>query len=155
MKKIYEYSNNKDFLSLIDKEHLKEQYVKIAVLDWLERPIQEVQGVVTGGNINLDGSSNVRRTLNLSCYIDKKENSSITSLDNLFSINKKMYLEIGYKNNTNEYNQYPIIWFPQGIFVMINPSLSNSTTGISLQVSLRDKMCLLNGECGGLFPAST
>ena len=155
MKKVYEYSNNKDFLSLIDKEHLKEQYVKITILDWLERPIQEVQGVVTGGNINLDGSSNVRRTLNLSCYIDKKENSSITSLDNLFSINKKMYLEIGYKNNTNEYSQYPIIWFPQGIFVMINPSLSNSTTGISLQVSLRDKMCLLNGECGGVIPAST
>ena len=31
MRKIYEYSNDKDFLELIDNEHLKEQYVKITV----------------------------------------------------------------------------------------------------------------------------
>ena len=40
MKKVYEYSNNKSFLELIDNEHLKEQYVKITILDWLERYIQ-------------------------------------------------------------------------------------------------------------------
>ena len=155
MKKVYEYSSDKNFLELIDNEHLKEQFVKITILDWLERPIQEVQGIVTGGNLNLDGSSNVRRTVNLSCYIDKEENANITSLDNLFSINKKMYLEIGYVNKTDQYTKYEKIWFPQGTFIMIAPSLSNSTGGASLQVSLRDKMCLLNGECGGIIPAST
>ena len=155
MKKVYEYSSDKSFLELIDNEHLKEQFVKITVLDWKERPIQEVQGIVTGGNLNLDGNSNVRRTVNLSCYIDKEENANITSLDNLFSINKKMYLEIGYVNTTDQYTKYEKIWFPQGTFVMIAPSLSHSTGGASLQVSLRDKMCLLNGECGGVIPAST
>ena len=155
MKKIYEYSSDKSFLELIDNEHLKEQFVKITILDWEERPIQEVQGIVTGGNLNLDGNSNVRRTVNLSCYIDKEENANITSLDNLFSINKKMYLEIGYINTTNKYTNYDKIWFPQGTFVMIAPSLSHATGGASLQVSLRDKMCLLNGECGGVIPAST
>ena len=155
MKKVYEYSNDKSFLELIDNEHLKEQFVKITVLDWLENPIQEIQGIVTGGNLNLDGNSNVRRTINLSCYIDKEENANVTSLDNLFSINKKMFLEIGYVNTTNRYINNKMIWFPQGIFVMIAPSLSHSTGGTSLQVSLRDKMCLLNGECGGVIPAST
>jgi len=38
---------------------------------------------------------------------------------------------------------------------MIAPSLSHSIGGASLQVSLRDKMCLLNGECGGVLPAAT
>jgi hypothetical protein len=33
MKKRYEYLNDKKFLELIDNEHLKEQYVKITVLD--------------------------------------------------------------------------------------------------------------------------
>ena len=155
MKKVYEYSSDKSFLELIDNEHLKEQFVKITILDWEERPIQEVQGIVTGGNLNLDGNSNVRRTVNLSCYIDKEENANITSLDNLFSINKKMYLEIGYVNTTDQYTKHEKIWFPQGTFVMIAPSLSHSTGGASLQVSLRDKMCLLNGECGGVIPAST
>lgn len=155
MKKIYEYSNDVKFLNVIDNEHLKEQFVKITILDWLERPIQEVQGIVTGGNLNLDGNSNVRRTVNLSCYIDKEENANITNLDNLFAINKKMFLEIGYVNTTDKYTNHDMIWFPQGTFVMIAPSLSHSTGGTSLQVSLRDKMCLLNGECGGVIPAST
>lgn len=155
MKKIYDYSNDIKFLNVIDNEHLKEQFVKITILDWLERPIQEVQGIVTGGNLNLDGKSNVRRTVNLSCYIDKEENANITNLDNLFAINKKMFLEIGYVNTTDKYTNHDMIWFPQGTFVMIAPSLSHSTGGTSLQVSLRDKMCLLNGECGGVIPAST
>ena len=155
MKKVYKYSNDKDFLEQINNEHLKERYVKITILNWLEEPIQEIQGIVTGGNLNLDGNSNVRRTTNLSCYIDKAENANVTNLDNLFSINKKMFLEIGYLNMTDKYIENKIIWFPQGIFVMITPSLSHSTGGVSLQVSLRDKMCLLNGECGGVISAST
>ena len=155
MKKVYEYSNDKDFLEQINNEHLKERYVKITILNWLEEPIQEIQGIVTGGNLNLDGNSNVRRTTNLSCYIDKAENANVTNLDNLFSINKKMFLEIGYLNMTDKYVENKIIWFPQGTFVMITPSLSHSTGGVSLQVSLRDKMCLLNGECGGVISAST
>lgn len=151
----YEYLNDTSFLKGIVEEHLKEQYVKITVLDWLEKPIQEIQGIVTGGNINLDGNSAVRRTMNLNVLIKDSETANVTSLNNLFSINKKMKLEIGYKNITQQYLQYPIIWFPQGIYVMINPSLSHSTGGSSLQVSLRDKMSLLNGECGGTIPAST
>lgn len=151
----YEYLNDTSFLKGIIEEHLKEQYVKITVLDWLEKPIQEIQGIVTGGNINLDGNSAVRRAMNLNVFIENSEAANVTNLNNLFSINKKIKLEIGYKNITQQYLQYPIIWFPQGIYVMINPSLSHSTGGNSLQVSLRDKMSLLNGECGGTIPAST
>ena len=155
MKRQYKYLTDASFLKEIDNQHLKEQFVKITVLDWLERPIQEIQGLVTGGNLNLDGSSSVRRTINLSCYIDKEENANVTNLDNLFSINKKMFLEIGYKNTTKQYTQYEMLWFPQGTFVMIAPSLTHSLGGAALQVSLRDKMCLLNGECGGVIPAAT
>lgn len=155
MKKIYEYSSDKKFLELIDNSHLKEQFVKITVLNWLEKPIKEIQGIVTGGTLNLDGNSSVRRTISLSCYIENEKNTNITSLDNLFSINKKMFLEIGYRNTTDKYLNHNIIWFPQGTFVMISPSLNHSVEGVSLQVSLKDKMCLLNGECGGIIPAST
>lgn len=155
MNKTYEYLNDKSFLEMMVNKHLKEQYVKITVLNWNENPIKEIQGFVTGGNINLDGSSAVRRTMNLNVFIKNEDIANVTNLDNLFSINKKMRLEIGYKNDTSFYTQYPIIWFPQGIFVMVNPSLSHSTGGSSLQVSLRDKMSLLNGEYGGIIPAST
>ena len=103
MKVRYPYLKDSKFLLDFDKEHLKEQFVKITILDWLENPIKEIQGIVTGGSINIDGNSNVRRTCNLSVFIKEEDYGKVTETDNLFSINKKMYLQIGYKNITNKY----------------------------------------------------
>ena len=83
----YEYLTDTDFLDKLYDSHLPEQYFKITILDWLENPIKEIQGLVTGGNENLDGKSALRRTCNLSAYIDS-ETASITEVDNLFSLNK-------------------------------------------------------------------
>lgn len=156
MRQKYPYLNDAEFIKFIHEQHIGEQYAKIILLDWLENPVQEIQGIVTGGSINLDGKSSVRRTCNLSVFVNEAEYARVTSIDNLFSINKKMRLEIGLKNPTKDrYQEYPIIWMPQGLFVMINPSLSHTTTGTNISIQLKDKMCLLNGECGGTIPAST
>ena len=155
MRKKYDYLTDADFLKYVDSLHLKEQYAKITLLDWEENPIKDIQGIITGGNINLDGRSAIRRTINISVYVDNSDIIGVTDIDNLFSINKKMKLEIGYVNTTDKYKQYEMLWFPQGIFVMIQPSISHSTSGVSISLTLKDKMCLLNGECGGTIPAST
>ena len=155
MKINYKYLQDSAFLSMVDTLQIKEQYVKITILDWLENPIQEVQGLVTGGSGNLDGKSAMRRSCNLQVFIPNEELSNVTNVNNLFSINKKVYLEIGFKNTTNYYKDYPILWYPQGLYVIINPSLSHSTSGVSLSLQLKDKMCLLNGDCGGTISAST
>jgi hypothetical protein len=55
----------------------------------------------------------------------------------------------------NQYTEYDILWFPLGIYVITNPSLSHDSNGVSISLQLKDKMCLLNGECGGTLPAST
>jgi hypothetical protein len=47
------------------------------------------------------------------------------------------------------------LWFPQGVYLIISPNISNSQSGISISLTLHDKMALLNGECGGTLPAST
>ena len=155
MKKRYDYLSDENFLKELDVARLKDQYVRITVLNWKDEPIKDIQGIVTGGNLNLDGKSSVRRTCNLSVYIDETELTRVTDVDNLFSINKKIYLEIGYKNTTKQYQEYPIIWYPQGTFVMINSSISHNTNSLTMSVQLKDKMCLLNGECGGTISAST
>lgn len=155
MRKKYDYLTDADFLKYVDSLHLKEQYAKITLLDWEENPIKDIQGIITGGNISLDGKSAIRRTINISVYVDNSDIIGVTDIDNLFSINKKMKLEIGYVNTTDRYKQYEMLWFPQGIFVMIQPSISHSTSGVSISLTLKDKMCLLNGECGGTIPAST
>ena len=155
MKKRYEYLKDTDFLKELDSAHLKEQYAKITVLDWLENPIQDIQGIVTGGSINIDGNSSMRRTCSLSVYVHEDNYARVTNVDNLISMNKKIDLEIGIKNTTKKYSQYPIIWFPQGIFVIVNPSISHGTNGTNISITCKDKMCLLNGEVGGIIPAST
>lgn len=50
----YPYLQDSNFLKQMDLQHLQEQYAKITVLDWQERELQNIEGVITGGNINID-----------------------------------------------------------------------------------------------------
>ena len=156
------------FLQAIDNLSVKEEYVKITVLNWKEAPLQQIQGRVISGSVNIDGSSSMRRTAQLTLFAEEAEND-LTNINSLFAINKKCKLEKGIRNTVpkqsyiiddgtgkpeqveidyqKEYGQ--IIWFPLGIYVMFNPSLSHQMTGVNISVQLKDKMCLLNGDVGG------
>ena len=150
----YSYLKDSSFLEKLTKEKLQENFIKIIVLDLNERPIQEVQGKITGGSLNLDGKSSVRRTGSLTVFVEERKND-LTDIRHLFSINKKIKIETGFLNTTSYYPQYGIIWFPLGTFVITNPSISHNNSGVSISLSLKDKMSLLNGECGGTLTAST
>ena len=149
----FPYLKDNDFLKKFNETHLKEQYVKIIVLTFDEKPIQQIQGLVTGGNISLDGSSGMRRTCNLNMIVNQN-NMNLTNTQNLLSINKKIEVLIGFVNNTEKYLDYPMIWFPQGVYVIISPNITNSLNGMNISLTLHDKMALLNGQCGGTLPAS-
>lgn len=149
----FPYLKDNDFLKEFNEVHLKEQYVKIIVLTFDEKPIQQIQGLVTGGNISLDGSSGMRRTCNLNMIVNQN-NMSLTNTQNLLSINKKIEVLIGFINNTEKYLDYPMIWFPQGVYVIISPNITNGLNGMNISLTLHDKMALLNGQCGGTLPAS-
>ena len=153
MSKRYPYLTDVDFLRDFDEQQLKEQFVKIIVLNWKENPIEEIQGQVTAGTINIDGQSSVRRTCNITFIADESQ-ASISNIRNLLSINKKIKLEIGFTNITDKYQNYGKIWFPLGTYLIINPSISHSNSGISISLQLKDKMCLLNGECGGVITSA-
>lgn len=153
MRNNYPYLKDSSFLKSFDSIRNKEQYVKITVLNFEEKPIQAIEGRVTGGTLNLDGNSAVRRTCNLSMVATDYEND-LTNINNLLSINKKIELEIGFLNTTTYYTNFNIIWFPLGVFVITAPSISHATDGVNISLQLKDKMCLLNGECGGILPAS-
>lgn len=154
MEKQYIYSTDNEFLQLINRQRIQDQYIKITLLDWNENPISEIQGLVTGGSESINGNSAVRRTCNLSMFV-KDDMYSITDINNLISINKKIFLEVGIENRTNQYLDEKIIWFPQGTFVVNSANSSHSSSGTTISLQLKDKMCTLNGECGGTIPAST
>ena len=148
------YLKDKQFLKKLDNEIVKTITARVTVLTWDEKPIVDFTGkVLPGGTLNLDGNSSLRRTCNISLSLEDSE-IEITKIENNISINKKIKLEIGVYNTLEEYQNYDIIWFPLGIYVIIQPTINRSNSGITVSLQLKDKMCLLNGEVAGTLPAS-
>lgn len=140
------------FLKKLDEENIKTFYTKILVLDMNELPIREIGGRVTGGSISVNGNSSVRRSGSITFIAEEAEND-LTNVDNLLALNKKIQILVGLENHID--SRYDdIIWFPQGIFVIVDPTISHSTSGVTINLQFKDKMCLLNGDCGGNLPTS-
>ena len=155
----YKYNLNEEkkkenFLAKIDNFINQKQHINITLLDWKENPIKEIQGIITNGSISKDGSSSVRRSANLSCSLSYGE-SNVDNIEMDFALNKKVFIEIGIENKSDEYLEYPILWFPQGVFYINSFSINSSTSSpINLTLNLKDKMCLLNGDIGGKLPST-
>lgn len=144
-----------NFLKKIDDMVNQRQYFRITLLNWDEEPLKEIQGDIVSGSMTKDGSSSVRRTASLNVSVD---GNSYTLDDGQmdFAINKKIFLEIGVRNDTDEFPDYPILWFPQGVFFIGEFSISSSaTSSVNISLSLKDKMCMLNGDVGGRLTATT
>lgn len=147
--------DNANFLKQIDNFVNQKQYVRITLLNWQEDGIKEIEGELTNGSLTKDSSSTVRHTCSLNCSVNGGE-YDIEQANMDFAINKKIYLEIGVKNYTKEYPEYPFLWFPQGVFFISSFNAQSSTTSaVNLSLQLKDKMAALNGEIGGTFPATT
>ena len=141
------------FLKELENYPIKEQHLKVELLDFSENTIAEIQGKCVSGSLNLDGASSMRRTCTFSLIVD--ENTyDLTNVESMISINKKIKLYTGYTNFMDKYKAYgDIIWFPLGTFVMVSPSINHSVSGSTINITAKDKMCLLNGEVGGSLPA--
>lgn len=167
------YLNDKKFLKALDLEPYKEQYIRITILDFTtERPLVSLEGKCTSGSVNINGSSNMRRTASCSVAVDfngvtrfgyttPEQYYNITEIENLISINKKIQLETGFVNTLQElaqwgeYKSYDIIWFPLGVYVIKSASVGKSNSGVNISLTLNDKIALLNGDMGGTIPAAT
>jgi hypothetical protein len=53
-------------------------------------------------------------------------------------MNKKVSVEVGFKNNLNQYTEYDIIWFPLGMFVMSGANIQKNNSGINISLTLKD-----------------
>lgn len=138
-----------DFLYKLSTAKQREIFARITSLTWEEMPLEYIEGKVTGGSINVDGSSAVRRTCNLT-LIAKGVNIN----DFYWGLHTKFKLEIGLRNKINPH--YPdIIWFKQGLFIITSFNTSASANNYTINISGKDKMCLLNGDIAGSLPHTT
>ena len=138
-----------EFLKQLDYYHNKEKFIRITALSMDEIPRESIEGKATGGNVNIDGNSAIRRTCSLSLTVDPTD-TIIT--DEYWAYSNKFKLEIGLKNTIN--NKYPdIIWFKQGIYGITSFTCARNLNSLTISISGKDKMCFLNGELGGKLPA--
>lgn len=157
-----EYSNNiNNILTLLDEEFLielqsqqnRELFARVISLDFNENPLDSIEGKVTGGTINLDGSSSVRRTCSLTLV-----SQEVNIKDYYWGLRTKFKLEIGLKNHLlGKYssNYYPdLVWFPMGTYILTTFGTSLSPNSCTISLSGKDKMCMLNGDLGGQLFAS-
>lgn len=140
---------DKNFLKRLDLNRTKETYIKIISLTNEDLPVEEITGQATGGSINIDGTSSVRRSCSLSMTATKEDNI-IT--DKYWAYNHKFKLQIGLKN-TIDHTQPDIIWFDQGVYIISNFSISESTSSLTISIQGKDKMCRLDGTISGSLPA--
>lgn len=147
------YLQDTPFLTEVIKQKLKTTYAKIIVLDKHELPIDSIEGRITTGSLNINGSSAVRRTGSLTFVASEEEDMSITDVKHLLSMNKRIKILLGMDNNVDSHYDSRI-WFPLGTYVITQPAISHSNSGVTINLSFKDKMCLLNGECGGGLPAA-
>ena len=135
-----------DFINNLLCQTEREVFARITVLTQKEEPIEFIEGKATGGNINVDGKSAIRRSCSLTMVAE-----DVYINEFYWGLKNKFKFEVGLKNNvTDKYEN--IIWFPQGIYVITNFDTSVAAKKWTISIKGKDKMCLLNGEFGGNLP---
>ena len=137
-----------EFLLKLDKSKNKTIYARITALQFNESPIETIEGRVTGGSINIDGSSAIRRSCSLTMVAQ-----DFNYNDYYWGLKTKFKLEIGVENNVDP-SMPPVIWFNQGIYLITAFNTSRATNNFTISITGKDKMCLLNGELGGSLESS-
>ena len=99
-----------EFLIQLDEHREKEIYARIISLNFNEEPLEQIEGSVTGGSINIDGSSAVRRTCSLTLIAN---NVNITDyywgLKNKFKLDESKYDLINFVSIHNQNDMESIL----------------------------------------------
>ena len=85
---------DKEFLKELDKTPLKEIFAEIYALNADDEVLESIEGRITGGTINIDGASSVRRTCSLTLVADE-----LNIHEYYWGLHTKFKLAIGVKND--------------------------------------------------------
>ncbi|SCG82734.1 hypothetical protein DW1_1161 [Proteiniborus sp. DW1] len=107
------------------------------------RKVGELQGNTTGGSIDINNNSTIRRTCSIDMVIT--DSSFLVSEDSKIWMDKWFKVELGIRNLKTD----NIVWFNKGIFAINNPSIKYNSSTKSLHIEGLDLMCTLDGTLGG------
>jgi hypothetical protein len=144
---------NQNFLKQLYNETHRVTYIKITSFAFSGAPMETLEGVVTGGSINLDRKSAVRRSLSVTMVANIDQFNIISRAQ--WSLETKIKVWIGLKNTIDIVNYPEIVYFPMGEYYLTSFNSNITNTSVTISLSGKDKMSLLNGDMGGTFTALT
>ena len=139
---------DEEFLRELDRYPHKFLWAKIISLNMDEYPLEEITGKITSGSVNVDGSSSLRRTCSMSMVAE-----DVNINEFYWGVKTKFKFYVGVENWINP--EYPdIIWFNEGMFMITSFNCTAGVNNYTINLQGKDKMTLLNGDLGGVIPAS-
>lgn len=134
------------YLALQSK--IRRIYVKLELLNESDEIVDSLEGIATGGNINLDSQSSYRRTGNITMVLSPKYNLLPNPSSKLW-FNKRVSVFIGLEWLGE------MQWFNLGKFAIGNIQINKSVSSQTLSCELLDYMAFLDGTLGGTLPIGT
>ena len=128
---------------------------KLDVYDENNRILDSMEGGIVSGSSSINADSDVRRTFNVDIVPNRQFNVKVKE-HNLVWLNRKVKFYIGIRDILK--NEY--VWYPQGVYVFSNTSMTYDATTNQISISCSDLMTKLDGTKNGqlgqkiiLFPA--
>ena len=127
----------------IVKQRINERYIKINILDFQYRTVDEISGNMLSCSINCDADSDLRRSCSVSLVV--RDNSFDIQSGGKIWLDKYIQIYVGLKNI---YTQ-GIQWYNQGIYLIDAPTWRYDATNNTLSFSGLDLMSKLTGARNG------
>ena len=131
-------------------QRILELRFRMQVYDEKNRVLDTLEGGIVGGSLSINADSDVRRTFNVDIIPNRQFDTRIKE-DNLIWINRKVKLYIGINDKfRNEY-----IWYPQGVYLFTNTSITYDAATNQVSVSCSDMVVKLDGTKNGQLGQKT
>ena len=127
----------------IVKQRINERYIKVNILDFQYRTVDEISGNMLSCSVQCDADSDLRRSCSVSLAV--RDNSFDIQSGGKIWLDKYIQVYIGLKNI---YTQ-EIQWYNQGIYLIDAPTWRYDATTNTLSFSGLDLMSKLTGARNG------
>lgn len=127
----------------IIKQRQTERYIKVNLLDFQYRTVDEISGNMTACSISCDADSDLRRSCNVSLVVIN--NSFDIQAGGKIFLDKMIQVYVGLKNIHTDVIQ----WYNQGIYLIDAPTWRYDATNNTLSFSGLDLMSKLTGARNG------
>lgn len=137
----------------IMRSHMKKVSAKIRVENFNSGYFDfiNIKSLMSGSSVNIDATSDIRRTATL--VFKGGGSGAVEKIDKARAYSCRFYLWVGYSGFVDgKWTEFR--WYPKGYFIINQRATSYNAATDTMNLSLSDLYCTLNGDRGGSIKAS-